>query len=316
MIKEYNYFMENIRNLAFEPGKMKDFLRENRQFRLPAIYDSAFKLLFNNKIYLAKLLTFFIPFNFVDIRDNIVIRDPNIFGDNIFSRSSIGDIVVDIFNYTILIECNISKSKNQNEKNINTFFGLCYTRYNVGSKIDINKKALLLSFDNFDDLKLNKLLYDGKLLDTNYYIPFSENYEIIHINLEYVRNVLYNEIEIALHDGLIKYLCLIVNIHKSIDELLRRDEYMRKANEELNRYLDECCNVIRNVNEAYRRAEAEEAMEIGEKRGEKRGSDNRKKAIAINMLNDNLDDKTIAKYTEYPINKIKKLRENMLTKCS
>ena len=91
---------------------------------------------------------------------------------------------------------------------------------------------------------------------------------------------------------------------------------MRKASEELNRYLDECCNVIRNVNEAYRRAEAEEAMEIGEKRGEKRGSDNRKKAIAINMLNDNLDDQTIAKYTEYPINKIKKLRENMLTKCS
>lgn len=284
--------------------KLKKVFAYFSDMRLPAIYDSIFKLLFSEKGYLSKILTFFLPYDINTIKSELVIKNSEILNFNITSHGSIGDLIINVKEYTILIECNIKKSKKQESKNMHTLYGVGFTQYNRGEVIDTNKKLLLLSFDNYDFLGKNELRYDGIISDKVMHIPFYNNLEIIHINLALARNILYNTNEIAKLDDFTKCLIMIVNPSKKIGNILERDDYMGKANKRLNTYIEDYRYVSKVINDAYKRSE----RKIGEKIGKKIGQEN----VARRMINNNFDDETIAKCTELSFNRIKSLRQSNL----
>ena len=272
--------------------------------RLPAIYDAPFKLLFTEVNYLSKLLTFFLPYSLNVIKNELLIKNSEIINANVTSRGSIGDLIVIVKDYTILIECNIKKNKLQYDKNIHTLYGLGFTQYDRGQLIDGKKKLMLLSFDNYDILGKRQTRYDGMLMDKISHISLYKNLEIIHVNLALVRNILYNTYDITKLDEFTKYLTMIVNPSKKIGYILGRDIYMAKANKRLNNYVKDFKYVSEVINDAYKRGER--------KRGEAIGKAKEKESMARKMIKNNLDNETIVKYTELPINKIQKLRQNII----
>ena len=209
----------------------------------------------------------------------------------------------------------LKKSKNAEDKNIHTLYGLGFTQYQKGETINGKKKLMLLSFDNYDLLKNNKIKYNGMLCNIITHEPFYKNLEVIHINLALVRNILYNTIDIAKLDEMIKYLIMIVNPSKRIGKILEREIHMKKANKRLNNYIKDFRYVSRVIDKAYKKIERQEGIEEGLKKGRKQsikiGEEKGIKQLVKNMIKNNLDDNTINQYTDIPINKIQKLRKSI-----
>ena len=66
----------------------------------------------------------------------------------------------------------------------------------LNNKNNYNKKTILINIDDYDVNKRNEIVYTSKILDTKYYANIYNLINIIHINLDSLRNKMYNNIEL------------------------------------------------------------------------------------------------------------------------
>ena len=235
---------ENKKN---EKRFVKDFLKLSRKknrnredynklflkypnYRLPCYIDSLFKELFKIRSYTAKVLSYFIDLDYEYIKDNMIESDTEVKIVNVMQRKSIADKVIIIDNYTILLECNMRKSKELTNKNINTYNGVSYTMIDKGDKIG-NKKFIMISFDNYDQYGLGRMIYSSYIKEDTNGKKESKNYKIYHVNLDKIRNILYNTDDITKLNEKTRILGYIVNINKELFRKLGEDENMYEASQ-------------------------------------------------------------------------------------
>ena len=323
-IKEENKFLNEFKIINNKKNKSREEFKKlflkYPDYRLPCYMDSLFKELFKIRSYTAKVISFFIPLEYEYIKDNMIIDNPEINIANIFHRRSIADTLITIDDYYILLECNMYKSKELITKNLHTFNGVSYSMINRGEEIS-NKKAIMISFDNFDRYDDSELVYNSLIKEEKKGWIESENYKIYHVNLEMARNILYNINDIARLNEKERVLGFIVNMDKRVGEKLGEEESMYEANQVMNEKCFDFGSIVMRSYDAYDTSiynKGQRAGEkIGEKRGEKRGLKRGfkrgfiKQAIetAKKMLKKGMDIDTISELTDLEKKKIEELKK-------
>ena len=229
---EETKFLEEYNNLKLKNNRtyedFKNLFEKYNNLRLPCYIDNLFKNVFYIKSYAAKVISFFIDLDYEYIKENMILDNTVLKRVNLYHRGSICDVLIRVDDYTILLECNMRKSKELTDKNLHTFSGVSYNMVTSGDKVS-NKKAIMLSFDNYDIYNENKHVYKSMIKEDVVGYIESENYIIYHINLDSIRNVLYNTDDIENLTEFERIIGFLVNMRKDIDEQFRKDEYIMEA---------------------------------------------------------------------------------------
>ncbi len=307
-IKEENKFLNEFKIINNKKNKSREEFKKlflkYPDYRLPCYMDSLFKELFKIRSYTAKVISFFIPLEYEYIKDNMIIDNPEINIANIFHRRSIADTLVVIDDWYILLECNTYKSLETINKNLHTLNGVSYNMIDKGEEV-LHKKAVMISFDNYDYYNDDREIYNSLIREEKKGLVESENYIIYHVNLEKVRNMLYNTISLADLNEKERVLGFIVNMDKRLGEKLGEEESMYEANQVMNNKCIDFGSIVTTTYDVLSRA----IFRNGEKRGEKKGVLKQAIATAKKMLKKGMDIDTISELTDLEKEKIEDLEK-------
>ena len=305
LLKQYESYFN-------DKDKIKKFMDRNKDFRVPAYYDNIFKLLFNDKDFTSIFLSHFIGLDAGEIKKTMLYK--NVEGEYINNKHKgyIADLIIELDNYVILLECNKEKRSAIINKNLHTFRGMCYNTVVKGAseKIENYKHCILISLDNYDSFKQNKIQTKGKYLDVESKIELINNETIYFINLDLVRRKMYNTIDKTKLNAYEKALMLIVVSPRSLaKEIVKGDKIMESVNAKLDNYTFDIDNLMMSAQMVLENGLRHEFRREGIKEGIKKGTKENKINVAKNMIRrTNLDDKAISECTDLSIDYITKLR--------
>ena len=162
------------------------------------------------------------------------------------------------------------------------------------------KKVIQISIDSYDVFKQNKFMYKVYLMEEKSHIIASDALEIIHINLDFLRHLDYNEV-MKEKDSLMKDLYFLICGKENIDDVsLKVDDLMKKVIKE--------AKEIAGYEKMHLFLTDEEMYELDKKAHIAEGVKQEKKKIATKMLSENLDISLISKITGLSINQIEELK--------
>ena len=319
-LKKENKFVREFFKLNRKKNKTRDDLNElllkYEGFKLPCYIDILFKDLFKIRSYCAKVISYFVDLDYEYIKDNMVEYDSELKVINVIQRRSIADKVIKVGDYFILLECNVRKSNELINKNIQTFNGVSYSMVDKGKKIG-KTKFIMISFDNYDQYGLDKEIYECYIKEEVKGIKESKNYKIYHVNLAKIRNVLYNTYNIADIDGRTRILGYIVNTNKELykkleedNEMIEESQIIKEANEILESKTLELGDVFDKSYAAY----TIDVFESGERKGRKNGITEANTNTAMEMLKDKMPIEKIIQFTSLSESKIKQLEKKIAVK--
>ena len=323
-LKKENKFVREFFKLNKKKNKtrvdLNELLLKYESFKLPCYIDILFKDLFKIRSYCAKVISYFVDLDYEYIKDNMIEYDSELKVINVIQRRSIADKVIKVGDYFILLECNVRKSKELINKNIQTFNGVSYSMVDKGKKIG-KTKFIMISFDNYDQYGLDKEIYECYIKEDKKGEKESKNYKIYHVNLAKIRNALYNTSNIADIDGRTRILGYIVNTNKELYKKLEEDEEMIEESQiikEANEILESKTLELGDVFDKSYAAYTIDVFESGEKSGERKGRRNGMKEAntntAIEMLKRKIDNKTISECTKLSMKKIQQLEKKIAVK--
>ena len=325
-IIESHNFLESYKRLIKKENRSRDdfkrLFEKYPEYHLPYYYDDLFKELFHDRKYTAKLISEFINLDYEYIKDNMVIDNSTLKRINMFHRGGVCDMLITVDDYSILLECNIKKTKELTYKNIHTFNGVNYNMIDKGKCVS-DKKAVMLSFDNYDIYNRGELIYKSNIREEEGELE-SENYDIFHINLDKARNILYNTNDITKLRDIEKLLVFMVNTKKEISKILGGEEYMYEANQNMELKMLDFGGIVERSYQIYdnslimkgrkigldegHKLGLDEGHRLGLSEGEKIGIDKGVLQTAKEMLKKNIDINIISECTKLSIDKIKKLK--------
>ena len=308
-IIESNNFLESYRRLIKKENRtredFKKLFEKYSEYHLPYYYDDLFKELFHDRKYAAKLISEFINLDYKYIRDNMVIDNSTLKRINMFHRGGVCDMLITVDDYSILLECNMKKTKELTYKNIHTFNGVNYNMVDKGKWVS-DKKAVMLSFDNYDIYNRGELIYKSNIREEERELE-SENYDIFHINLDKARNILYNTNDITKLRDIEKLLVFMVNTKKSISKILGGEEYMYEANQNMELKMLDFGGIVERSYQIYDNSLIMKGRKIGLDEGHELGVIE----TAKEMLKKNIDINLISECTKLSIDEIKKLENDL-----
>ena len=316
LLKEYEHNYYNY-------DMLKEFLNNNKDFRVPCYYDSTFKKLFSYKEFMSVFLSHFIPLDKDEIKRQLEYHNTENERINNFHKGSITDIKIWLDDYVIIFECNKEKRKAIIDKNMHTFRGTCYEAVEKGRKEGYCRECILISLDNYDYYHQDKIETEGKYLDVETKIQLVENETIYFINLEKVRKELYNINNLAKLNTFEKLLMFIVSCSKEESNMIvEGDEELEMISNEMNRFSTTTDEILIRSDEflkqgLYREGRDEgmtigrdEGIAIGRSEGMSIGQNKANLLTALNMIKDGLSNEKIKLYTNLNIDEINNLRVN------
>ena len=159
--------------------------------------DLIFRNVFLNKCslnYVCKLLHYLLGYDLNDLKNNLKIVNNEHPSNSAFSSINRSDVIYEYKDIYIIFEMNSNNMKHHINKNYYYLFKQHSSRLN--NKNNYNKKTILINIDDYDVNKRNEIVYTSKILDTKYYANIYNLINIIHINLDSLRNKMYNNIEL------------------------------------------------------------------------------------------------------------------------
>ena len=264
-MKKYKQLINIYEQCYYDKVALKRFLEDNPDFRVPCYYDNCFKKLFSYKHFLSLFLSHFINLSKEQIYNELVEKNPEVERINIRHKGSITDIKVELNDYVIIIESNKNKRKAIVEKNYNTFRGTSYQSVKKGYGLNPEdyKHCILISIDNYDYYKQNKVESKGKYLDVETHINLIEKESIYYINLEKISKEIYNINNLTNISTFNRLLMYIVSVSKNeATKIIKSLESevgemyvdLEKMNDEMNRYLSYDDEVIASADELFQKA--------------------------------------------------------------
>ena len=266
--------------------------------------DSAFKKVFsdeNNKYYLAYLINYCTDMDIDFVERHLKYKNNFVSGRNLDKKVGQTDILVEVEDKVINVEMNknigetlIRKNKDYvsylRSENVDKIKGVSSRRKFI---IQINISAE----PRFRGKENERLVYEIELMERNLKIPDIYNNEIIYdINLEYLKNNLYNNKKITEKE---KNLILFIERNKNeLDKLFGGDARMKNIVNNIKNigYLKDNMFAFEYDREAFReqvekeaREEAiKEAKEQGIEQGIEQGEKNKTIEIAKSLLKLNI----------------------------
>ncbi|MBE6153054.1 MAG: hypothetical protein E7166_02340 [Firmicutes bacterium] len=302
---------------------------------IPATYDPVFKALLTAdecREYLADLIHLVTKIPKDEIMENMEIKNSEHMKSHIREKGKVSDLIVDVDNNRINLECNMEYYDGLFSKNNAYQHKLAAEQLLVGENWVDEKKIIQINFDmftKFDERTIIKFM----IMDEERHIVETKNFEKYHVNLDLIRKLYYNDNK-KLSNEQKRLLLLAVDDKKDIEKIVKGDDTMEKAKNKLvglsedtelvGMYEKELMEkkirntMIRSAEiDAEKRGLArgmekglergikeglaqgiEKGIEQGIEKGIEQGIERSKKNIVMNMIKKNMDIDTIAEITE------------------
>ena len=176
--------------------KFEDIIN-NKNLLFDIKNDLIFRNVFLNKCslnYVCKLLYYLLGYDLNDLKNNLKIVNNEHPSNSVFNNINRSDVIYEYKDIYIIFEMNSNNMKHHINKNYYYLFKQHSSRLN--NKNNYNKKTILINIDDYDVNERNEIVYTSKLLDTKYYTNIYNLINNIHINLDSLRNKMYNNIEL------------------------------------------------------------------------------------------------------------------------
>ena len=142
--------------------------------------------------YVCKLLHYLLGYDLNDLKNNLKIVNNEHPSNSAFSNINRSDIIYEYRDIYIIFEMNLDNMEFHINKNYQYLFKQHSSRLNNKNKY--KKKTILINIDNYDVGKKNELLYDSKLYLSKYYTNIYNLIDILHINVDSLKNKMYNDV--------------------------------------------------------------------------------------------------------------------------
>ena len=165
------------------------------------------------------------------------------------------------------------------------------------------KKVLQINIDTTDFLGYNEFMYDIYLMDKVHHKIASNEIQIVHLNLDYLRNLDYTIIE---KNELMKYLYFFVCGIDKIDEFIKNsngDEFMEKIVNEVKKISGEENIIPYMTEDEMREFDREYYGNLFREAGRKEAT----REMIIGMNRKNIDIKIISDIANLPLEKVQKI---------
>ena len=295
--------------------------------------DKVVKKLFTNgskvgEEFMITLLSYILNISKEEIKNNFIMLHPEI-GVNKNKINSEADIVYENKKTYFSIEFNYSYYKFLVNKNFSYVCILYVRQLNNQKDYEKIKGIYSINIDAFDYYKEKRFMYESIMMEKNLYKEQGIPIHYIDINLEYLRNMGYNDI-IKEKDPLKKLLYLFVcKDQKKLDQLYEGNEMMKEFREEANKIVNDLDLLFYYdkeqldqkivFNNGYNRGKDEGREEglieglvkgkiEGKKEGKREGIIENKLEIAKKMIKANKPLEEIMTFTDLSKNKILQLK--------
>ena len=252
--------------------------------------------------YLLKIVSLATEIPYEKLKKGFRLIHPNA-GVNANTVDSELDIAFESDEYFVSFEINLGKSKTVDVKN-GSYTIVLYLRQLTSSKEYKNLKPVYqVNLDDFDYFGKDRFLYFSELKERESNDPRHLDLYVIDINLDYLRNLGYNNIRNA--NELEKLLYLFVcSDEEQLDELYEGDKMMGSIRKEANQLVNDLDLMLYYDKEDLQRQIGEERFEDGEQAGKLQNQ----KEVAKKMLKKRYDISDISEMTELSIEEIEALK--------
>ena len=266
------------------------------------------KKLFKNKS-IGKKLSAIVISDVLGIDYNLVYNNITISSEDIaFSAltvNSTADVVLENNRDKMIINIEINGYDGEHKRN-QTLSYVCQLFLGQIKKhndyININK-VLQINIDTFDFLGYNEFMYDIYLMDKVHHKIATNEIQIIHINLDYLRKIDYNTIR---SNELMRNLYFFISGSKRLEEFIREcdgDEFMKKVSKEVRKISGEENVIPYMTEEEMREFDKKYFSKIAREEGRKE----KQNEMIINLYKNNVSLDIISKSSGLSINEIKNI---------
>ena len=242
------------------------------------------------------------------IKRNLVFKNSELTKEEIEEKGKITDLLIELENNIINLEMNKYYYEGLFNKNDRYVTKLKEGMISKKERFAEEKKVIQINFNNFDMFD-ERVIIKFKMMDPERHLIRSDymrvtDTEIYYVNLKRVRQKYYNKEELR---KISKGSKEMESVAKKISKLSKEEEmqgiYLKEEQEAF----------IRDQIKAYAMTDGhaagkKEGIKEGIKEGKLVGKIESKKEIALNMLNKNMDVKTISELTGLPENEITNLK--------
>ena len=264
------------------------------------------KKLFKNekygKVLSAKVISNIIGADFQEVFDNIQLSSEEIAFSALTLESSADIIYHDDATY-FDIELNFYNSKTKSKQLesyvYQLYLGQLYTYHNYKSI----KRVVQISIDAYDYFHKNEFMYKVLLMETKYHIPYNDLIQIIHLNLDYLSDMDYNDV-VKTDNQLMKTLYFLVcNDDKILNIVYERDDFMKDLIKEAKK--------MAGIEKMNLYLSDDEMIQQDEEILIEKGREEEKREIAKNMLQKGMSIDDIVEITTLSKEKIKELSKEL-----
>ena len=302
----------------------------NKDKIITMMSDEVFKSVLQDRScedYLVDIIEGITKINKDYIKRNLVFKNSELTKEEIEEKGKITDLLIELQGNIINLEMNKYYYDGLFNKNDRYVTKLKEGMITKKEKFAKEKKVIQINFNNFDMFD-ERVIIKFKMMDPERHLIRSEymkvtDTEIYYINLKRVRQKYYNKEELTKFE---KELLIMTTDNKEelrkiskgcreMESVAKKISKLSKEEEMQGIYLKEEQEAfIRDQIRAYAMTDGyndgmEKGLKEGHKEGKHEGIIESKKEIAINMLNKNMDIKTISDVTGLSENEITNLKQ-------
>ena len=170
------------------------------------------------------------------------------------------------------------------------------------------KKVIQILIEDYDFFDKGEFIYDVVFMEKNLHLQEDNLLEKYHVNLAYLHKLGYNEIR---DEDLFKLLYFLTCDDRiKLKEVYKGDKFMEDVVKEAKEIAEDDHIKLFFTEEEVRRLDGEIRYDAGFKDGHEQGIQEAKKEIVVNMYNNNVPIKTIAKYLNLTLEEIQNIIES------
>lgn len=281
--------------------------------KYPLLIDTVAKKLFKNKNigkeYTSRIISYILKEDYETIFNNIKLISEEIsFSSKLINSKT--DIMLEDNSILVDVEINYFNGPTRSIQMDSYVYQLFLNQITSYKKYSNVRKVIQIIIEDNDYFHKNDFVYNIAFMDKKHHLEENDNIERFRINLDYLSKLSYNNIR---NDGLAyllyPFVCGYDKLDIIYDDLYKDDEFMRKVIDEAKRitkdntmklYFPLTAEEVRKMDEEY-------FIKQGIEEGIEKGTLNTKYDIVMNMYNDNMPIKTIAKYLNLSTNEVEKI---------
>jgi len=265
------------------------------------------KKLFKNEKYgkqlSAKVISDVIGADYEEVLNNIKPASEEI-AFSVLTVNSTADVIYhdDLVYFNIELNFNNIKSKSRQLESYvyQIYLGQLHTYKNY----NMIKKIVQISIDGYDYFKKEEFMYKVLLMEEKYHISYNDLIQIIHINIDYLRKIDYNEVVLGSNKLMKDLYFLTSNDDYKLDIIYEKDDIMKDIIDEAKQ--------IAGIEKMDLYLTDEEMMKQDEeyfiKQGLEQGKNQKAIEIAKNLLKQNISIDIIIEATGLTEKQIEELK--------